>query len=44
MKEINHQFGNLRMMAFEGEVSAGNEVYLGIGHVALEGFGTFRDE
>ena len=31
-------------MAFEGEVSAGNEVYLGIGHVALEGFGTFRDE
>ena len=32
------------MMAFEGEVSAGNEVYLGIGHVALEGFGTFRDE
>ena len=31
-------------MAFECEVSAGYEMYLGIGHVALEDFGTFRDE
>ena len=44
MKEINHQFGNLRVMAFEGEMSAGYEMDFGIGQVALEGFGTFRDE
>ena len=44
MKEINHQFGNLRVMAFKCEMSAGYEMDFGIGQVALEGFGTFRDE
>ena len=44
MKEGNHQFGNLRVVAFESKVSAGNEMDFGIGQVALEGFGTFRDE
>ena len=32
------------MMAFEGEVAAGNEVNLGIGHIALEGIGTSGNE
>ncbi len=44
MKEINHQFGNLRVMAFKCEMSAGYEMDFGIRQVALEGFGTFRDE
>ena len=44
MKEINHQFGNLRVMAFKCEMAAGYEMDFGIGQVALEGFGTFRDE
>ena len=44
MKEINHQFGNLRVMAFKCEMSAGYEMDFGIRHVALEGFGTFMDE
>ena len=44
MKEINHQFGNLRVMAFKCEMSAGYEMDFGIGQVALEGFGTFWDE
>ena len=44
MKEINHQFGNLRVMAFKCEMSAGDEMDFGFGQVALEGFGTFRDE
>ena len=44
MKESNHQFGNLRVVAFEGEMSAGNEVYLSIGQVVLEGFGTGWNE
>ena len=32
------------MVAFKCEVSAGYEMDFGIGQVALEGFGTFRDE
>ena len=44
MKESNHQFGNLRVVAFEGEMSAGNEVYLSIGQVALEGIGSSWNE
>ena len=31
-------------MAFKCEMSAGYEMDFGIGQVALEGFGTFRDE
>ena len=31
-------------MAFEGEVTAGDEVDLDIGHIALEGIGSGRDE
>lgn len=41
MKEGNHQFGNLRVVAFESKVSAGNEVYFGIGQVAFEGSKTY---
>ena len=44
MKEGNHQFGNLRVVAFESKVSAGNEVYFSIGQVAFEGVGSGRDE
>ena len=44
MKEINHQFGNLRVMAFKCEMSAGYEMDFGIGQVALEGFGTGWNE
>ena len=44
MKKINHQFGNLRVVAFESKVSAGNEVYFSIGQVAFEGFGSSRYE
>ena len=44
MKEINHQFGNLRVMAFKGEMSAGHEMYLGIGEVAFEGIGSSWNE
>ena len=44
MKKINHQFGNLRMVAFKCEMSAGYEMYFGIWYVALESFGTCRDE
>ena len=32
------------MMAFEGKVSAGDEMDFGIGQVALEGIGSSRDE
>ena len=32
------------MMAFEGEMSAGYEMDFGIGHIALEGIGSGRDE
>ena len=32
------------MMAFEGELAAGNKVYLGIWKIALECLGTGRDE
>ena len=43
-QKFTHKGGNLRMMAFEGEVSAGDEMDFGIGQVALEGFGSSRDE
>jgi len=44
MKEINHQFGNLRVMALQSKMAAGHEMYLCIGQVALEGIGSGRDE
>ena len=43
-QKLLHQSGNLRVMAFEGEVTAGDEVDLDIGHIALEGIGSGRDE
>ena len=43
-KEVVHQLGNLRMMALQGEMTAGNKVYLGIWKIALECLGTGRDE
>ncbi len=44
MKESNHQFGNLRVMAFKGEVAAWNKVYLGIWLVAFESIGSCWNE
>ena len=44
VQELFHQLGNLRMMALQGEMTTGNEVYLSIGQVALEGIGSGRDE
>ena len=41
MKEGNHQFGNLRVVAFKREMSAGYEMDFGIRHVALEGLYRF---
>ena len=43
-QKFTHKGGNLRMMAFEGKVSAGDEMDFGIGQVALEGFGSSGDE
>ncbi len=44
MKEINDQFGNLRVVALQSKMAAGHEMYLSIGQVALEGIGSGRDE
>ena len=32
------------MMAFEGKMTTGDKVNIGIGHIALEGIGSGRDE
>ena len=34
MKEINDQFGNLRVVALQSKMAAGHEMYLCIGHIA----------
>ena len=44
MKEVNDQFGNLRVVALQSKMAAGHEMYLSIGQVALEGIGSGRDE
>ena len=44
LQEVAHEGSNLRMMAFESEVSAGYKVYLCIGQVALESIGSGRNE
>jgi hypothetical protein len=44
MKEINDQFGNLRVVALQSKMAAEHEMYLSIGQVALEGIGSGRDE
>ena len=44
MKEVNDQFGNLRVVALQSKMAAGHEMYLCIGHIALEGFGSSRYE
>ena len=44
LQKFTHKGGNLRMMAFKGEVAAGDEVDFGIGQVTLESIGSSRDE
>ncbi len=43
-KKVAHQLGNFGMMALKGEVAAGNEMYLGIWKIALEGIGSSWNE
>ena len=43
-KKLAHQLSNLRVVTLKSKVTAGNEVYLSIGQVVLEGFGTGWNE
>jgi hypothetical protein len=43
-QKFTHKGGNLRMMAFEGKVSAGDEMDFGIGQVTLATSGTQEGE